>query len=192
MPQQFADLRGQTPHFAVVRSRQPVWRQGIKRHTFVGEVEEPRKGRDKLIGFGAQIGIKHRLHNDFHGNAGHRFFQVNDGAGMPARQFLLYAVLHDLGIAFDVAQVEGRLQGLAATLPGGAVAGEDVLAQDVVERAPDHCRLMEGFALRRQHLADKIGMVEKIAGHGTEAKPQQVALARRLFHETQAVPFEIL
>ena len=178
--QQVADARTEALDLAVAARRQPVRRQGIERHPPISQMEEPREDSRQFVGV-LELGVEHGPDNDMHGDAGHRRFQVDDSAGAPAGQFALGALLHNLRVALDVAQVEGGLQRLPAALPGFTVAGEDVLAQDVAQRAFDHRRLAEGFAARRQNFADVIGMVDEVAAHGSEAYPHQVALPRRAF-----------
>ena len=132
-------------------------------------MEEAGEDSDKLIGAVAEIGVEHCPDDDVHGDAGHGRVQIDGGAGAPVLKFALDAVLHDLGVALDMAQVEGGLQRLTFAFPGRAVAGEDIFAQDVAKGSLDDGRLAEGFAARRQHFADVIGVVDEVAAHGSEA-----------------------
>src|SRR5437588_7133236 len=90
-------------------------------------------GCTKFAGFGEDVGVKEGFADDAHGEVGHLLVDVNDASIRPGLLDLLAIVSHDVGIAGNMAWLEGRSYELALVAVEIAFATEDAVTNGGAE-----------------------------------------------------------
>ena len=121
--------------------------------------ERHRERGAELVGLVEGVDVEEGLARHPHGDVGRQAGGVEDAAGPQIAGRVLRALGHDGGVAGDLGVGEEGRHQLALPAPEIALAGEEPLARQRLERPAQAGRLAEALGLLHEHLVEDLGPV---------------------------------